>query len=147
MQSTCCFSSSLAMTANVRLMLPLPTSMCVLYVPPLAHPVSMLSIALKPSLAMFALNIKLKIALACTLVTLLLVLAAVLFFGTRVSLLSHLNDSRRPRCLQYVRLTCSTIDPDLCSVLDARDSKLRLEAQRQGYSHPLVTQPAKRARL
>ena len=67
-------------------------------------------------------------------------------FGTRLSLLSHLSDARRPKCRDFVLLHSSTIDASLCTELDSKDAKLRLLAQRDGYSHSLVTIPAKRAR-
>ena len=68
-------------------------------------------------------------------------------FGNRLSLIGHLSDSRRPKCRDFVLTHSNTIDPSLCTELDLKDARLRLLAQRDGYSHSLVQIPAKRARL
>ena len=68
-------------------------------------------------------------------------------FGNRLSLIGHLSDSRRPKCRDFVLTQSNTIDAALCTELDRKDARLRLLAQRDGYSHSLVQIPAKRARL
>ena len=101
----------------------------------------------RPWLAIAEPSTKLKTLFACMLVTLPLALPAKTVFGTRLSLLAHLSDVRRPKCRDYVLSHSSTIDAELCTELDMKDAKLRLLAQRNGYSHSLVTIPAKKARI
>ncbi|CAK0891389.1 unnamed protein product, partial [Prorocentrum cordatum] len=67
-------------------------------------------------------------------------------FGLR--LLSHLCDSRRPKCWNEIRANRKRFPPLLDFVvakLGLMDQELRREAQRAGHSHALAKGPARRA--
>jgi len=63
-------------------------------------------------------------------------------FSSRVGLITHLSDKRRPRCPARVREVCVPISDELASQLDEVDKASRRDAQRKGYSHPLAAVPA-----
>lgn len=65
--------------------------------------------------------------------------------GTRLSLIAHLSDSRRLKCRDIYLASVATISPELCIKLDIVDKEARKMAQRNGYSHAIVTVPARLA--
>ena len=63
-------------------------------------------------------------------------------FSCRVGLVTHLSDKRRPKCPAKVRLLCQPISDEQLAQLDEADKLVSREAQRKGYSHPLIAVPA-----
>ena len=63
-------------------------------------------------------------------------------FQTRLRLLAHLSDSRRPRCRNWHLAHAEPLSAEVISALDAEDKALRLAAQRAGLSHVIAVQPA-----
>ena len=63
-------------------------------------------------------------------------------FSSRVGLITHLSDKRRPQYPARVREVCAPISDELASQLDEIDKASRRDAQRKGYSHPLAAVPA-----
>ena len=68
-------------------------------------------------------------------------------FGSRLSLIQHLSDSRRPKCRDVLLATASPISDELCTQLDELDKVARRTAQQKGYSHASVSVPAQRVAL
>jgi len=65
-------------------------------------------------------------------------------FSSRVGLITHLSDKRRPKCPTFVREHYAPIGQELLVHLDALDAALRRNAQRLGYSRPLAHVPARK---
>ena len=63
-------------------------------------------------------------------------------FGSRISMLAHVSDSRRPKCRDYVFENCPVLEPALVQELDAKDNLQRKAARRAGRSHHIVVAPA-----
>ena len=63
-------------------------------------------------------------------------------FQTRLRLLAHLSDSRRPRCRDWHLAHAEPLCAEVVVALDAEDKCLRLTAQRAGLSHVIAVQPA-----
>ena len=64
---------------------------------------------------------------------------------TRLRLLAHLSDSRRPRCREWILQHGTPIAPEEVHALDEHDRLERRAAQRAGHTHAIATQPAMRA--
>ena len=68
-------------------------------------------------------------------------------FGSRLSLIQHLSDSRRPKCRDVLLATASPISDEVCTPLDELDKVSRRTAQQNGYSHARVSVPAQKVAL
>ena len=65
-------------------------------------------------------------------------------FVTRLRLLRHLTDSRRPVCRDAILAVSSQrLSEDLVETLDLKDREARRLAQRAGGSHPIACGPAR----
>ena len=67
-------------------------------------------------------------------------------FNSRLRLLAHLSDTRRPKCRD--KLLCGTATPlsqKRIAVLDELDKVTRRNAQRLGQTHPVAIGSAVRA--
>ena len=66
-------------------------------------------------------------------------------FVSRLRLLSHLSDTRRPKCRTFVLDHCPRLSASTVQQLDLVDRDLRRDAQQAGRSHHIATAPARRA--
>ena len=67
-------------------------------------------------------------------------------FLTRIRILSHLGDVRRPSCCDIVLSgRFAEIEPDVRAQLDARDREQLRDARRHGHSHVLASGSARTA--
>jgi hypothetical protein len=64
-------------------------------------------------------------------------------FQTRLRLLTHLSDVRRPRCREWHLQHAAPLEPHVIALLDAEDKVARRAAQRSGLSHVIAVQPAR----
>jgi hypothetical protein len=63
-------------------------------------------------------------------------------FSTRLRLIAHLSDARRPACRDWILLNGTPLDEVRVSDLDASDRKSRSEARKLGLTQPKSAQPA-----
>ena len=66
-------------------------------------------------------------------------------FVSRLQLLGHLSDTRRPRCALYVVQNCTRMSDADVSTLDVADRAARKVAYSSGHSHAIVQKAAKSA--
>ena len=60
-------------------------------------------------------------------------------FSTRLRLIAHWSDSRRPRCWSWILANADPLPDAVVAELDATDRDLRKEARSGGHSRPLST--------
>ena len=63
-------------------------------------------------------------------------------YGSRLAVLTHLSDHRRPKCREFVLANAPRLAPELVAKLDAVDSAFRKQAQQEGLTHVKVVSPA-----
>ena len=63
-------------------------------------------------------------------------------FSSRLSVVSHLSDSRRPKCRDAVLANCPILEPSVVAELNAQLTNMRRVARQCGRSHHIVTAPA-----
>ena len=64
-------------------------------------------------------------------------------FSSRLRLVAHLTDRRRPKCWEYVQLHGKPLSDYRCEELDAADRAAQTEARRQGHTQPMSSAPAR----
>jgi len=62
-------------------------------------------------------------------------------YGSRLSLLAHLSDARRPMCREYVLQHCEPLSASFVAKLDEADNEMRKAARKSGRSHHISVQP------
>ena len=72
--------------------------------------------------------------------------ACLAFFGSRVRVISHLSDTRRPKCRDRVLAAeFPSVATDIFDNLQERDRTLRRQALRAGHTHPIAVGAARTA--
>jgi hypothetical protein len=66
-------------------------------------------------------------------------------FASRLQLLGHLSDTRRPRCANYAIAHCARMSDSTVNLLDVSDRAARKVAYKTGRTHAIVKAPAKNA--
>ena len=66
-------------------------------------------------------------------------------FGTRIRLISHLTDSRRPKCREQLLLAAPPFSLEDTLEMDKHDQALKRAAWREGHSHVIAVGSAVRA--